>query len=282
MRRPLTLLGFQLALALCLASGCGGAAAGSASPADSPAGPPEVVLAPAPPPSAAAVPEEPTELAALLAPESGEEEESGDQAASSATADPLGGEPTGGLIGDDVPSALGAGGLGLSGLGLGAGGLGGIGTLGGGLATGSGFGDSSGRLGGARAQASTVTTPLPGVTGNLPPEVVRRVVRTSVSRMRYCYEKGLRKNATLAGNVTVTFVIGVDGAVASAQSSSTLADPEVEACVVAIFRSMLFPKPNGGLVQVRYPLELRPAAAPDAASPAPTSPASTKPSEGPK
>ncbi len=60
------------------------------------------------------------------------------------------------------------------------------------------------------------------------------------------------------------------------------ADPEVEACVVAIFRSMLFPKPNGGLVQVRYPLEFRPAAAPDAASPAPTSPAGTKPNEGPK
>lgn len=250
--------------------GCGGAS-GATDPAASPSRPQEVVLASPPAePSAAAsaaapAPEpEPVALAALLAPATGPEGES--EALAAPWGDPLGDEPLGGLLGADVPTALGTGGLGLSGVGPsagGAGGLGGIGTLGtGGLGTGAGYGSSSGRLGRGRASTSTVTTPTPGVTGSYPPEIVRRIVRASLAPVRYCYEKGLVKNPALSGKVTVQFVIGLDGAVVSAQSTSTLAEPDVESCVVAVFRRMAFPKPDAGLVQVNYPLLFRPGSAP--------------------
>ena len=109
-----------------------------------------------------------------------------------------------------------------------------------------------------------------GVNGRLPPEVIQRVVRAAFDVPRACYEEGLRRKPTLGGKVTVHFVIGRDGLVSEASLASlspeladvapspsgppALDDAKVSACVVDSFRTLVFPKPEGGIVTVVYPL----------------------------
>jgi hypothetical protein len=187
----------------------------------------------------------------------------------------------GGLTGDSIGDAFGAGGLGLSGIGPSAGGtgegtigLGSIGTIGHGAGTGSsqGFGSGSGRLGGARKNAPNIRTGAATVVGTLPPEVIRRIVRQNLGRMRFCYETALVRSPKLAGRVTVKFVIDRSGAVASAVvESKDLPDEAVASCVTKTFLTLQFPQPEGnGVVVVSYPVSFSPAdgSASPAASPA--------------
>ena len=77
--------------------------------------------------------------------------------------------------------------------------------------------------------------------------------------MLFCYERGLAKNPSLAGRATVKFVIGRDGSVAVAEDGgSDLQDAGVVACIVKSFADLSFPKPEGGIVTVVYPLVLSP------------------------
>jgi hypothetical protein len=163
--------------------------------------------------------------------------------------------------------SFGYGGLALSGGGEGAGGLGhGVGmglldTAGHGLGTCnsvtgcSGFG--SARLG--RGHDATKTGKMrvtdTKVSGRIPPEVIQRVVRQNFGRFRACYEAGLRNNPSLQGRVAVSFVVGRDGSVGSAQSAgSDLPDAGVVSCVVKQFYGLSFPAPEDGIVRVSYPI----------------------------
>ncbi len=103
------------------------------------------------------------------------------------------------------------------------------------------------------------------VSGRLPPEVIQRIVRANLGRIRVCYEAGLKKNPSLAGRVTVRFVIGADGSVSTASAKSDLSEPLVESCVTRAFQTLTFPKPEGGIVSVSYPLVF----SPDGATPSP-------------
>lgn len=174
----------------------------------------------------------------------------------------------GNMWGDEIGEAFGAGGLGLSGIGEGGGGrgegigLGNIGTLGhgAGTGTGQGFGSGHGRLGGThRAKAPRVRMGVTQVSGRLPGEVIRRIVRQNFGRFRLCYEQGLGRNPNLEGRVTVRFVIGRDGAVSNVSNGgSDLPDSSVVSCVVKAFYGLSFPKPEGGIVTVQYPILLQP------------------------
>ncbi len=186
--------------------------------------------------------------------------------AASAPADPL--SARGNMWGDQIGDSFGAGGLGLKGAGEGGGeggkgiGLGNIGTLGhgAGTGTGQGFGSGSGRLGGAHAtKAATLRQGAITVNGRLPPEVISRIVRQNFGRFRLCYENGLRTNPNLQGRISTKFVIGRDGAVASAaDGGSDLPDQGVTACVIRSFNDLSFPQPAGGIVTVVYPLIVAP------------------------
>jgi len=174
----------------------------------------------------------------------------------------------GNMWGDEIGDAFGSGGLGLSGIGEGGGGrgegigLGNIGTLGhgAGTGTGQGFGSGHGRLGGShRTKAPQVRMGTTQVNGRLPPEVIRRIVRQNYGRFRLCYEQGLGRNPNLEGRVTVRFVIGRDGAVSNVSNvGSDLPDSNVVQCVVKAFYGLSFPKPEGGIVTVQYPIMLEP------------------------
>ncbi len=191
----------------------------------------------------------------------------------------------------DLGDTFQPGGLGLSGIGegggshsagIGLGSIGGLGNIGGGVGTmgtcdaacmsaGQGFGRGRGLLGGhhTRGPISLCGNP-PGVSpdqgctttvsGRLPPEVVQRIVRMNFGRFRLCYENGLKtRGSSLSGRVSVRFVIGRDGAVASAQNGgSDLPDPQVVSCVVRAFAGLSFPQPEGGVVSVTYPIFFSP------------------------
>jgi hypothetical protein len=57
------------------------------------------------------------------------------------------------------------------------------------------------------------------VSGRLPAEVIRSVVRHHYASFRRCYEQGLSRDPNLEGLITVRFVIGLDGAVANTSGS---------------------------------------------------------------
>ncbi|HEY3817605.1 MAG TPA: DUF2330 domain-containing protein [Polyangiaceae bacterium] len=80
------------------------------------------------------------------------------------------------------------------------------------------------------------------VTGGLPPEVVRRVVRQNFGRFRLCYENGLRKNPALAGRAAMTFAITPKGDVGkTATDGSDLADADVLQCMARGVGNLSFP-----------------------------------------
>ena len=96
-------------------------------------------------------------------------------------------------------------------------------------------------------------------SGRLPPEQIQHIIRERYGDFRKCYESGLASNPDLRGRVTIRFVIERDGRV----SSSYVQDNEVPDCRVAqcVRREMvkiLFPKPEGGIVTVVYPIMFAP------------------------
>lgn len=141
-------------------------------------------------------------------------------------------------------------------------GLGRIGTIGhgAGTGTGQGYGAGAGRLGGShQTKAVKVVQGDAQVSGSLPPEVIKRIVRQNFGRIRMCYETGLKSNPALAGKVVVRFVIDRAGAVSNASAgSSTLGDEAVVNCIVRTFTTLSFPEPENGIVTVSYPLTFDP------------------------
>jgi len=106
----------------------------------------------------------------------------------------------------------------------------------------------------------------PQAKGRLAPEVIQKVVRADFKEMQRCYEKALGRNPELKGKITTLFVIDRDGAVAAAEETEgdgtppRLQDPNVTACVVARFKALRFPPPEGGgVVKVQYPIVFKPA-----------------------
>jgi TonB family protein len=95
------------------------------------------------------------------------------------------------------------------------------------------------------------------VTGPLAKDVVRRIVRSHINEVRYCYNQGVARNPKLRGTVVVDFTISLTGKVsASVVRSSTLTDPKVDTCIVESTRRWVFPKPSGGTADVSYEFDL--------------------------
>ncbi|WP_437911759.1 AgmX/PglI C-terminal domain-containing protein [Sorangium sp. So ce302] len=197
--------------------------------------------------------------------------------------------PPGPPAGARLEESFGAGGLGLTGIAEGAGGrgegigLGQIGAVGRGSGSGAaapaataapaagagqGFGSGHGRLVGShRTRAPQVRMGATQVSGRLPPEVIQRIVRQNFGRFRLCYERGLLRDAGLQGRVTVRFTIDPRGALVNARDGgSDLPDSAAVSCVVRAFRDLTFPAPEGGSVDVVFPIAFAP---PPNAAPAP-------------
>lgn len=165
------------------------------------------------------------------------------------------------LDGPAVGDARGTLGLGLRGTAQGGGGLStdtvGVGPV---DSKGRGFGEGAGKLGGVGKSELGIDEPA-SVSGGLDREVIRRVILSHRVQIRYCYEKQLAANPSLAGKVSIEFVIAADGRVTTARvAEQTLADPEVGRCIQSKVRTWTFPKPKGGgVVVVTYPFLFKPA-----------------------
>jgi hypothetical protein len=196
-------------------------------------------------------------------------DEAGSHAGSSAFAAESGPSAMGNIFGSTIDDAAGMGGLGLSGPGQGAGGFGAgvklssIGTTGLAGGVGDARGPGAGGLAKRREHVAGSYSLVWGrgdggtqVNGRLPPEAVQRVIRQSSGRFRACYEAGLKQNPELEGRVAVKFVIDREGqvALASPWADTTLADASVARCVTRAYQAMTFPKPEGGIVTVVYPI----------------------------
>lgn len=111
----------------------------------------------------------------------------------------------------------------------------------------------------AFAQAASAST--------IAPEVIDAVVHGRRDAIRDCYHAGLDRKPRLRGKMVVLMTVERDGSVSEAiAKSSTLADAEVEACVLGVFDGMHFPDLTGGCdastqdcaVKITYPLTFTP------------------------
>jgi TonB family protein len=174
----------------------------------------------------------------------------------------------GGLIGNQIGEAYGVGGLGLVGTGRGGGGtgegtigLGNLGTIGkgGGGGYGSGYGRGMGGIGTRRAGTPDVIPGTAQVRGALDKEIIRRVIRSHIKEVKFCYEQELLRKPDLYGRVTIQFTITPMGSVSSsAVQQSTMGNAKVEQCIARAVQRWEFPKPQGGgIVIVAYPFVLK-------------------------
>ncbi len=96
------------------------------------------------------------------------------------------------------------------------------------------------------------------ITGRLPPEVVKRIVRANFPRFRACYEAELKKDPKLEGTISTSFVINEKGEPEAVKAGGgTMGNATVQACVTKVFTTLSYPEPEGGKVAVTYPIEFK-------------------------
>jgi hypothetical protein len=101
--------------------------------------------------------------------------------------------------------------------------------------------------------------PIKGPVGHLEPVEIQKVVRENFGPMRECYDKGLATDATLEGKVVMRFAIDREGKVSAVGLGElTLPRCDVARCVRDTFWKLQFPKPEGGIVTVVYPIRFSP------------------------
>jgi TonB family protein len=173
------------------------------------------------------------------------------------------------LLGPEIGTSGGLGGLGMVGTGHGGGGnataaigLRGLGTRGRGNGDGSGDGDGYGQgAGGYRtrnARVPRIRVEPPDLVGSLSKETIRRYIGRHIAEVRFCYESQMNARPDLQGRVAIKFVISPSGAVMKAAvAQSDVGSARLEQCIADTVRRIDFPAPEGGgLVVVTYPFVL--------------------------
>lgn len=117
---------------------------------------------------------------------------------------------------------------------------------------------------GSLAEPDPKTPDSPVVLGALAREVIDRTIRDHVDEIQRCYQAGLMRDPTIAGQIVVKFTIAPEGRVVSASvKSATLEDEAIQTCVVEHFLELRFPEPSGGgIVIVSYPFLFVPSSDP--------------------
>ncbi|MCP3061679.1 AgmX/PglI C-terminal domain-containing protein [Myxococcus sp. K38C18041901] len=93
------------------------------------------------------------------------------------------------------------------------------------------------------------------------PDSIRQVVAYNQGRIQECYEDHMaEKDKKVEGKLHTSFTIDANGLVKNAKvkKGSTLKDPNLHDCVVAVLTSMTFPKPPDGADHpIEYPFNLK-------------------------
>jgi len=176
----------------------------------------------------------------------------------------------GGFLGDQPGEANGGFGFGAGGFGPGGGGggwgtIGGgpYGTIGGGGGTGEGYNIGGGKCGAVDCGRHKKSIPAlrigaPQGSGDLDKATIRRYIKRSLPKIKYCYEKELLAAPGLSGTVDTQFLINANGTVGDVHAKGVNSD--VSSCVAGVIKAIAFPKPkSGGPVNVTsYPFEFHP------------------------
>jgi hypothetical protein len=98
------------------------------------------------------------------------------------------------------------------------------------------------------------------VSAGLPPEIVKRIFRQNLGRVRLCYEKQLEKKPQLEGKMKLDFVINPGGDIQAPRGSAlTLDEPTLFACIAKSTKDVTFPQPEAGApVTVSVPISFAP------------------------
>lgn len=95
--------------------------------------------------------------------------------------------------------------------------------------------------------------------GELDVAAVRQFVSQHQTDVRSCYEKRLKNNPQLAGQLQLTVKVGKDGRVQGARTGGSLGDTEVYNCVKKMAGSWQLSVPSGGICAVvKVPFSLTP------------------------
>jgi hypothetical protein len=90
---------------------------------------------------------------------------------------------------------------------------------------------------------------IPGAwecSGDIDKKAAAKVVATNKRQVTTCYERRLKMNNVLEGNLKLTIKIGNTGSVVDTAISGTLNDREVYDCVRNLTKTWTFPAPEGG------------------------------------
>jgi hypothetical protein len=90
-------------------------------------------------------------------------------------------------------------------------------------------------------------------TGDLPNAL--KVINENRPQIRSCYERRLKNNNVLQGDLTLRLKVGASGKVVATAVSGSIRDPEVFSCVRSLAQTWTFPVPSGGacaVVQVPF------------------------------
>jgi TonB family protein len=91
--------------------------------------------------------------------------------------------------------------------------------------------------------------------GDLSRSALKSVIDNNRPQVRACYERRLKMNNALAGDLTLKIKVGSSGQISAAAVNGSLKDSEVFSCVKALAQKWSFPPPTGGtcaVVQVPF------------------------------
>src|SRR3569832_1434164 len=142
----------------------------------------------------------------------------------------------------------------LRGIKSGGSGSGRVASVGGLRGGGSIAGGETGVVSGEKRVSGVVKSEAPAVDGELDPGIVSMEVRSRLGAIKACYERALKRNPSLSGQVVVHWTITAAGTVSGIDvENDTLGDSEVASCIKSLVARWRFPAPAGGSVEVSFP-----------------------------
>lgn len=172
--------------------------------------------------------------------------------------------------GTDVAKAFsGVGGLTVAGSGGKGGGLKGKGAGGTGQAV--GIGDLGGRVGGPgkvgtggmvkeRVPTAKVKASSPDIMdGNMNSDATYRIIKRGMTCVKAQYQRGLKRDPSMSGKVSMCFTVDPMGRVGSINvDSDSIGDPTLTTGIKNCLKRLRFPPPDGGSAEVCVPFILTP------------------------
>ncbi|MDP6945141.1 MAG: AgmX/PglI C-terminal domain-containing protein, partial [Myxococcota bacterium] len=96
------------------------------------------------------------------------------------------------------------------------------------------------------------------VKGGCDADAVREIIEKRMPPMRYCYVKGMKRNASLAGDLTLRWTITADGRVEQAAvTADSVGDDALSDCVQKNVRRWRFPRSPDDSCVVEWPMTFR-------------------------